>query len=169
VAPGANILLVQAASTDPSDLMTAVNWARQQPGVSVVSMSRGYHESSSFETVRHRFHHAGRPHRNHVRGGLGRHGGVDLCVSQRRVPIRRGLAGGRSNGPVRGRSDVGGQPRFPGARKGVTLPLLVISGLATGPPAGVGEGLRFLSPRWQHFCPRWGRFVCLNPALLGFV
>src|SRR5208337_912402 len=64
---------------------------------------------------------------------------------------------------------LGGQPRFPGARAGVTLPLLVISGLATGPPAGVGDGLRFLSPRWQHFCPRWGRFVCLNPALLGFV
>ena len=26
-------------------------------------------------------------------------------------------------------------------RKGVTLPLLVISGLATGPPAGVGDRL----------------------------
>ena len=44
-------------------------------------------------------------------------------------------------------NDVGGQPRFPGARKGVTLPLLVISGLATGPPAGVGDRLRFLSTR----------------------
>jgi len=44
-------------------------------------------------------------------------------------------------------NDVGGQPRFPGARKGVTLPLLVISGLATGPPAEVGDRLRFLSPR----------------------
>ena len=21
----------------------------------------------------------------------------------------------------------------------------------------------------QYFCPRWGRFVCLNPAVLGFV
>jgi subtilase family serine protease len=49
VAPGANILLVQAASMSPSDLMTAVNWARQQPGVSVVSMSWGWHESSSCE------------------------------------------------------------------------------------------------------------------------
>jgi len=29
----------------------------------------------------------------------------------------------------------------------VTLPLLVISGLATGPPAGVGDGLRFLPTR----------------------
>ena len=32
-------------------------------------------------------------------------------------------------------------------QKGVTLPLLVISGLATGPPAGVGDGFRFLSTR----------------------
>jgi hypothetical protein len=39
-------------------------------------------------------------------------------------------------------NDVGGQPRFPGARKGVTLPLLVISGLAMH-----GDGLRFLSTR----------------------
>src|SRR5271166_2984657 len=44
-------------------------------------------------------------------------------------------------------NDVGGQPRFPGARKGVTLPDLEITGLATGPPAGVGDGLRFLSTR----------------------
>ena len=41
-------------------------------------------------------------------------------------------------------NDVGGQPRFPGARKGMTLPLLVIFGWATGPPAGVGDGLRFI-------------------------
>src|SRR5271166_3214801 len=41
-------------------------------------------------------------------------------------------------------NDVRGQPRFPGARQGVTLPLLVIFGLATGPPAGVGDGLRFI-------------------------
>ena len=38
VAPGANILLVQAKSMNSSDLVYAVNWARQQPGVSVVSM-----------------------------------------------------------------------------------------------------------------------------------
>ncbi|MGZ3316664.1 MAG: hypothetical protein ACXU95_05100, partial [Isosphaeraceae bacterium] len=44
-------------------------------------------------------------------------------------------------------NDVGGEPRVPGARTGVTLPLLVISGWATGPPAGVGDRLRFLSPR----------------------
>ena len=45
-----------------------------------------------------------------------------------------------------------GPTTFPGTRKGViiggvTLPLLVISGLATGLPAGVGDGLRFLSTR----------------------
>ena len=68
---------------------------------------------------------------------------------------------GRAN---RCREDVGGQLRFPGARKGVPLPLLVISGLATGPPAEVGDGLRFLSRRGPHFCPRSGRFVCGNSA-----
>ena len=46
---------------------------------------------------------------------------------------------------------------FPGHRTGVPLPLLVISGLATQ-----DNGLRFLSRRCQHFCPRSGRFVCLN-------
>ena len=47
VAPGANILLVQAASMNTQDLMNAVDWARQQPGVSVVSMSWGAPESSA--------------------------------------------------------------------------------------------------------------------------
>jgi subtilase family serine protease len=47
VAPGANILLVQAASMNNTDLLTAVNWARYQPGVSVVSMSWGGPESSA--------------------------------------------------------------------------------------------------------------------------
>jgi subtilase family serine protease len=46
VAPGANIMLVQAASMNGPDLMNAVNWARYQPGVSVVSMSWGGPESS---------------------------------------------------------------------------------------------------------------------------
>ena len=32
-------------------------------------------------------------------------------------------------------------------KEGVTLPLLVISGWATGPLAGVGDGLQFLSTR----------------------
>jgi subtilase family serine protease len=41
VAPGANILLVEAVSASLSDLLAAVNYARNQVGVSVVSMSWG--------------------------------------------------------------------------------------------------------------------------------
>ena len=41
VAPGANILLVEANSASFSDLLTAVRWAASQPGVSAVSMSWG--------------------------------------------------------------------------------------------------------------------------------
>ncbi|HKI38130.1 MAG TPA: S53 family peptidase [Gemmataceae bacterium] len=40
-APQANILLVEANSASVSDLTTAINYARYQPGVSVVSMSFG--------------------------------------------------------------------------------------------------------------------------------
>ncbi len=50
LAPGANILLVEAASAS-NDLMTAVQWAAAQPGVSVVSMSWGSpeYQGESFE------------------------------------------------------------------------------------------------------------------------
>ncbi|MGC8643952.1 MAG: S53 family peptidase [Isosphaeraceae bacterium] len=41
MAPGASIMVVEAASSSAADLMNAVNYARQQPGVSVVSMSWG--------------------------------------------------------------------------------------------------------------------------------
>jgi len=41
MAPGASIIVVEAASADTSDLMNAVNLARKLPGVSVVSMSWG--------------------------------------------------------------------------------------------------------------------------------
>jgi len=54
IAPGAKILLVEAASGDINDLMDAVNWARQQPGVVAVSMSWGGNEFSGekqFENV----------------------------------------------------------------------------------------------------------------------
>ncbi len=44
IAPGATILLVQANSSSMSDLLTAVNYARNAPGVSVVSMSWGASE-----------------------------------------------------------------------------------------------------------------------------
>jgi hypothetical protein len=47
IAPGANIILVEADSALPSDLLTAaVGWARNEPGVSVVSMSFGSSEYS---------------------------------------------------------------------------------------------------------------------------
>src|SRR5262249_16756927 len=41
MAPGANIVLIEANSPNYSDLMAAVDYARNQPGVSVVSMSWG--------------------------------------------------------------------------------------------------------------------------------
>jgi hypothetical protein len=46
VAPGASIDLVEATSGDFSDLMAAVNTARNLPGVSVVSMSFGWPEAT---------------------------------------------------------------------------------------------------------------------------
>jgi len=51
MAPGANILLVEASSNSYSDLFAgAVNWARNQPGVSVVSMSFGQTGTGEFST-----------------------------------------------------------------------------------------------------------------------
>jgi subtilisin family serine protease len=44
VAPGANILLVEANSASLGDVLSAVNTARNQPGVSVVSLSFGTSE-----------------------------------------------------------------------------------------------------------------------------
>ena len=46
IAPGANILLVEANSASDSDLMTAVAYAAKQPGVVAVSMSWGGGEFS---------------------------------------------------------------------------------------------------------------------------
>jgi len=43
IAPGASILLVEASSASNDDLYSAVDYARSQPGVSVVSMSFGGH------------------------------------------------------------------------------------------------------------------------------
>lgn len=48
IAPMANILLVEATSSDPDDLLAAVSYARAQPAVTVVSMSFGAPESSTF-------------------------------------------------------------------------------------------------------------------------
>lgn len=47
IAPAANILLVEANSNGLGDLLTAVDYARKQPGVSVVSMSWGASEFGS--------------------------------------------------------------------------------------------------------------------------
>ncbi len=41
IAPGAKILLVESASDSADDLFAAVNYARNQPGVSVISLSWG--------------------------------------------------------------------------------------------------------------------------------
>jgi subtilisin-like proprotein convertase family protein len=46
VAPGANIVLVEANSASYTDLMAAASWAKNQPGVSAVSMSFGGSEWS---------------------------------------------------------------------------------------------------------------------------
>src|SRR5439155_17120799 len=46
IAPGAKILLVEANSSSLTDLLRAVDYARKQPGVSVVSMSWGSSEFS---------------------------------------------------------------------------------------------------------------------------
>ncbi|MGD0042409.1 MAG: hypothetical protein ABSE84_18720, partial [Isosphaeraceae bacterium] len=54
VAPGANIVLVEAPSATLSGLLSAVNYARYQPGVSVVSMSWGTSEfwgESSYDSI----------------------------------------------------------------------------------------------------------------------
>ena len=47
IAPGAQIVLVEANSQSLSDLMTAVATAASQPGVSVVSMSWGFQEGQA--------------------------------------------------------------------------------------------------------------------------
>lgn len=51
IAPAANILLVEANSASLSDLMTAVNYARQAAGVVVVSMSWGAGEFAQETTI----------------------------------------------------------------------------------------------------------------------
>ena len=54
VAPGANIDLVEASSATLSGLFSAVNYARYQPGVSVVSMSWGTPEfwgESAYDSI----------------------------------------------------------------------------------------------------------------------
>ena len=47
MAPGADILLVEATNDSPSNLFAAADWAADEPDVSVVSMSFGGNETSS--------------------------------------------------------------------------------------------------------------------------
>src|SRR5262249_42996616 len=47
IAPGASILVVQARSDSLGDLITAVDLARNTPGVAVISMSWGFNETAS--------------------------------------------------------------------------------------------------------------------------
>jgi Fibronectin type III domain len=47
MAPGANIILVEATNDSPSNLFAAADWARDDSAVSVVSMSFGGNETSS--------------------------------------------------------------------------------------------------------------------------
>jgi hypothetical protein len=55
VAPKANLLLVEASSASDSDLLAAINTARNYSGVSVVSMSWGGAESASDQTTYDRY------------------------------------------------------------------------------------------------------------------
>ncbi|HEV2968765.1 MAG TPA: fibronectin type III domain-containing protein [Pirellulales bacterium] len=48
IAPGANILLVEANSASDTDLFAAVNYARNAAGVSVISMSWGSDDNASY-------------------------------------------------------------------------------------------------------------------------
>ncbi|HZZ73975.1 MAG TPA: fibronectin type III domain-containing protein [Pirellulales bacterium] len=50
IAPGANIILVEANSASDSDLFAAVNWARNQAAVSVISMSWGSDDNSAYKS-----------------------------------------------------------------------------------------------------------------------
>jgi len=59
IAPGANILLVEANSNSFADLLTAVDTAANYPGVSVVSMSWGGGEFSGESSYDSHFSHPG--------------------------------------------------------------------------------------------------------------
>ena len=48
IAPGANIVLVEANNDSDSNLFAAVNYARQQAGVSVISMSWGSDDNAAY-------------------------------------------------------------------------------------------------------------------------
>jgi subtilase family serine protease len=76
IAPGAHLLLVEAASDSTDDLVAAIDYARKQKGVSVISMSWGGDESP--------FQRADDPilttPKNHI-GGNGKKGGITFVTS----------------------------------------------------------------------------------------
>lgn len=76
IAPRANILLVEARSASLSDLLGAVNYARNQSGVVAVSMSWG---SSEFSTESYYDSYFRTP-TNHI-GGSGLRGGVTFVAA----------------------------------------------------------------------------------------
>ncbi len=76
IAPGANILLVEAASNSGADLLNAVNYARQQPGVVAVSMSWGSTEFTGEATLDSYF----TTPQGHT-GGSGLAGGITFVAS----------------------------------------------------------------------------------------
>jgi subtilase family serine protease len=76
IAPGANILLVEAHSSYLNDLLAGVDYARQQPGVVAVSMSWGGPESSGETSLDSHFATPS----GHI-GGSGLAGGVTFVAS----------------------------------------------------------------------------------------
>ncbi len=72
MAPGARILLVEANSASDTDLMRAVDYARNQSGVVAVSMSWGPGESSGEQSYDSYFTTPFRPCRSDLLGVIGR-------------------------------------------------------------------------------------------------
>ena len=105
LAPGASLLLVEAASAS-TDLYTAVAYAAAQPGVSVVSMSWGSAEFAGEQRLRPVLPHPRRPHRRH------------LPRRHRRRRLPRRLPGRLPQRPGRRRDLVPDRPRRPGRLRG---------------------------------------------------
>ncbi len=72
IAPGASIVLVEASSASFSDLLTAVKYAANYSGVSVVSMSWGSNEFQRGNLLRQLLHESGGAQRRHVCRLVGR-------------------------------------------------------------------------------------------------
>ena len=104
IAPGAQIILVEANSQSLSDLMAGVATAASQPGVSVVSMSWGFPEGQAVFAER----------RSHLRQ-LFHDPGRDLCGQHRR------LWHGRSGIPRLFAQRAGGRRHQPHAQRGQFL------------------------------------------------